>query len=234
MWIKICGNTRPGDCLLAAELGADAVGFVFAPGKRTVTSAQVAAITRSLPNTLETVGVFTSRVADEIADAALEAGLTGVQLHGALDEALARKLHERFAREARPVSLLQVLHWDVEGPAADQAQRLATQRAAVEQAGLHMAVLVDSRTQQASGGTGVTFDWGAAQAIVAVEGLPVIVAGGLNPGNVADAVRILRPGGVDVSSGVEHAPGQKDPETLRRFIQNARSAAAALELGANT
>ena len=89
MWIKICGNTRLEDCLLAAELGADAVGFVFAEGKRTVTASQVAAITPHLPASLEKIGVFTSRDArrDHVG-AGLGAGLTGVQLHGAYDPVL--------------------------------------------------------------------------------------------------------------------------------------------------
>src|SRR5450631_152443 len=96
MWVKICGNTNLEDAALAAELGADAVGFVFAESKRQVTAAQVAAITPHLPEGVERVGVFYSRDVEEIAATVAEAGLTAVQLHGGLDEGLIDVLARKF------------------------------------------------------------------------------------------------------------------------------------------
>ena len=111
MWVKICGNTNLEDAALAAELGADAVGVVFAESPRRVTAAQVASITPHLPRTVERVGVFHSHDADEIAQTALEAGLTAVQLHGGLDEALLSRLAKRFAGG---VQIIQTLHWTID------------------------------------------------------------------------------------------------------------------------
>ena len=222
MWIKICGNTRLKDCLLAHELGADAVGFIFAQGKRTVTAAQVAAITAELPDGLEKIGVFTSRNAEEIALAATASGLTGVQLHGPYESLLAAAVKLRFAAAGQHLRVLQVLQWDL-GPAPKvEAELLAASARAAAEERLVDALLIDSRTSQASGGTGLTFDWAAAQPALKGLSLPVIVAGGLRPENVARAIGILQPWGVDVSSGVESAPGEKDPVKLRLFIENAR------------
>src|SRR6185369_8323927 len=110
MWVKICGNTNLEDALLAAELGADALGFVFAESKRQVTAAQVAMITPHLPAGIERVGVFYSRDAKEIASIVREAGLNAVQLHGGLDIELARELRDILGADA---GLIQTLHWTV-------------------------------------------------------------------------------------------------------------------------
>ncbi len=223
MWVKICGNTRLEDCLLAAELGADAAGFVFAEGKRTVTAAEVGAITPHLPAMLEKIGVFTSRDANAIVAAAREAGLTGVQLHGAYDPALARAVRQQLG-DAPMFRLIQVLHWDTDRSVTEQAASFASQSRAIEQDGLAHTLLIDTRTQHGSGGTGVIFNWTAAKAALAGLHIPVIVAGGLRPGNVAEAICTLRPFGVDVASGVELVPGCKDPAKLRDFMLLARSA----------
>ena len=224
MWIKICGNTRLEDCRRADEFGADAVGFVFAAGKRTVTASQVAAITPHLPAALEKIGVFTSRDAAAIVNAVREAGLTGVQLHGAYDPALALAVREPLG--SQPLfRLIQVLHWDADRSAAEQAETFASACRAVDADGLAHALLIDSRTRQASGGTGVPFDWAAARPALAGLRIPVIVAGGLRPESVAEAIRTLQPFGVDVASGVELAPGVKNPETVKQFLRNAQEAA---------
>jgi phosphoribosylanthranilate isomerase len=124
MWIKICGNTRLEDCLAAAELGADAVGFVFAPGKRTVIASQVAAITPELPPTLEKIGVFTSRDAQQVVETAQQAGLTGVQLHGPVDLPLAQAIRSAFAG-VTGFRLIQVMHWWTDIAPADQQAAFA-------------------------------------------------------------------------------------------------------------
>ncbi|MGA1983532.1 MAG: phosphoribosylanthranilate isomerase [Acidobacteriaceae bacterium] len=224
MWVKICGNTNLEDAALAVELGADAVGFVFAASPRQVTAAQVAAITRRLDGRVERVGVFDSRDVEEIARTAAEAGLTAVQLHGGLDEGLLERLAERLAGRVR---MIQTLHWAVgDGAATASAEQLAGQIGCVAALGLVDRVLIDSKLGSAMGGTGVAFNWGAARKILASApaGVRLIVAGGLRPDNVAQAIAQLVPWGVDVSSGVEASPGRKDPALMERFIGNARRA----------
>jgi phosphoribosylanthranilate isomerase len=234
MWIKICGNTNLEDAQLAARFGADAVGFVFAPSRRQVTAAQAAAITPHLPPHVERVGVFHSRDAAQIESIAHTAGLTAVQLHGGFDESLARHLADRLAASVR---IIQTLHWTLDqpsphaptSPATDSpAVSLAAQIERIARLGLTDRILIDSKVGAALGGTGVPFDWPAAHALFASapSGVHLIVAGGLNPRNVARAIAQLEPWGVDVSSGIEASPGRKDPVLLARFIENARATAA--------
>ena len=226
MWVKICGNTRLEDCLAAAELGADAVGFVFVPGgRRTVTAAQVAAITVELPVSVEKIGVFSTFDYDEISATVEKAGLTGVQLHtGGLDVGLLRRMRAYFGPTNRP-SVIQVLHRWIGVSEAEQGEAFASAVKSVVDEGSADALLIDSKSAAGSGGTGRTFDWAAAAAYLREVTLPVIVAGGLKPENVAEAVRVLRPAGVDVSGGVEAGtPGVKDRDAVARFIANARAA----------
>jgi len=223
MWIKICGNTNLEDAQLAAELGADAVGFVFAPSIRQVTAAEVAHITPHLPEGIECVGVFPALPAEEIAAAAQESGLTTVQLHGGVNGELVRRLEEIFSGQ---VKLIQTVHWQVgeDSAAANVAQQLQ-QIIADDLVG---RVLMDSQVGQAAGGTGVSFDWDGARATFAeaAASLKLILAGGLHPENVAEAIRRLSPWGVDVSSGIEQSPGRKSPEKLAAFIRAARNSTA--------
>ena len=224
MWIKICGNTNLEDAQLAAQLGADAVGFVFAASPRQVTASQVAAITPHLPSHVERVGVFHSRDAGQIAAIASEAGLTAVQLHGTLDGPLAQQLAEEFKGSVR---IIQTLHWSVDPATESPAAQLAAQIERIAQLHLADRILIDSKVGAALGGTGVPFDWTAARALFssAPSAMHLIVAGGLTPENVAHAIVQLKPWGVDVSSGIESSPGRKDPALLARFIQSARAAA---------
>jgi len=233
MWIKICGNTNLEDAKLAADLGADAVGFIFAASKRQMTAAQVAAIARELPESVERVGVFDSHDADAIAFIAQEARLSAVQLHGGFDEGLLQALAPKLARGG--IRIIQTLHWIVNETETDHLNDLV--HAAVDQylmkrqltriaeLGVTDRVLLDSKVGASpSGGTGVTFDWAAAGSLFASapQGLQLIVAGGLKPDNVTRAIVELAPGGVDVSSGVEASVGRKDPVKLAQFIQNAQ------------
>ena len=218
IWIKICANTSLEDAMMAAEAGADAVGFVFAPSPRRVTAAQVAAIVPHLPATIEKTGVFVDATLEEIVSTVETCGLTGVQLHFDAASELTAQLHERLGPERR---ILGVLHFDA-GNGEQQAARMAE-----HVRNLHVdAVLVDSRTKLAVGGTGVTFDWVEARKALFqnAEGRKrLIAAGGLNPDNVANAIATLHPWGVDVVSGVECAPGHKDIAKVREFVARART-----------
>lgn len=230
MWIKICGNTNLADAQLVVEAGADALGFVFAASPRRVTAAQVDEMTRALPAAVEKIGVFADAGFDEIAATVLEAGLTGVQLHSDVESVpeIALRLRQRFSRgtpHSERLSILQVLHFSADGEGLEAQLSVARQSASVD------AVLVDSRTPQARGGTGIRFDWQAASRSfsAAASELHIIVAGGLKPENVREAIETLHPWGVDVVSGVEAAPGRKDPARVKEFIRTARAAAEALQ-----
>jgi phosphoribosylanthranilate isomerase len=224
MWIKICANTSLEDAQLAVDAGADAVGFVFAESPRQVSRSQVKEIAPRLPKTVEKYGVFVDPKFDEIVETVGECGLTGVQLHSASAPGLAHRLREHFATTAAraPLGILGVLHYTSDFDA--ELRELEGDRAVD-------AVLIDSRTAKAVGGTGVAFDWGAAQTsfIRSAPLLRLIVAGGLRAENVADAIYTLQPWGVDVASGVEAAPGRKDPAKIRAFVSAVRRAAEELE-----
>ncbi|QHN02076.1 phosphoribosylanthranilate isomerase [Granulicella sp. WH15] len=221
MWIKICANTTLDDALMAAEAGADAVGFVFAPSKRRVVAAQVAAITPHLPSHVEKVGVFATPDAEEIARAATEAGLDTVQLHGGVNLALARAV----AAKLPGVQIIPTLSWVVDG-GPEQENEATRQLAEVASAPEGYRVLVDSKIGSATGGTGVHFDWGRARGVLKQHNaLRLIVAGGLTPENVGEAIAALEPWGVDVASGVEQSAGVKDRAKVEAFIQRARATA---------
>jgi phosphoribosylanthranilate isomerase len=213
LWIKICANTSLEDAQLAADCGADAVGFVFAPSPRRVTAEQVAAIVPRLPTRLEKIGVFVDAGFDELASTVEVAGLTGVQLHWDAPPELPAKLRGRFGHGLR---ILRVTHFDTAGVALPEDSDAD-------------AFLIDSRTAAAVGGTGKTFDWTLAAGTLfqKAKERKLVVAGGLTPDNVAEAIATLRPWGVDVVSGVEAAPGRKDPAKLRAIIANARAAKGA-------
>jgi len=224
MWIKICANTTLEDAQLAASLGADAVGFVFAASPRRVTAEQAARITPHLPGSVERVGVFLGHSEDEIIQTVEQAGLTAVQLHGG--HADAAGLPERLrSRLGAGVRLIQALHWVIESD-HDTAAAISEQLRAIAKAGVIDCVLVDSRVGAVPGGTGVSFDWEAARSVLSADygKLKLIVAGGLKPENVAEAIRTLSPWGIDAASGVEATPGRKNPEKLSAFLRNARHA----------
>jgi phosphoribosylanthranilate isomerase len=196
-WVKLCGLTRRGDVEAAVEAGADAVGFVIAPeSPRRVTVAEAAALGTGIAATRVLVSVDLDR--DDLLAAAAAAGVDGVQPHG------------RFRSEAAAAAA-------AAGYLVLYPVRVDT---SVSLAGIPEGVtpILDTAVPGRHGGTGTTFDWGVA------EGLAVdyVLAGGLDPGNVAEAVRRLRPWGVDVSSGVEARPGVKDPDLMRRFVEAVR------------
>ena len=230
MFVKICANTNLHDARLAAEIGADAVGFVFAPSPRQVTVAQVAAITPHLPASVLKVGVFQTQDVGAIADAVRTARLTGVQLHSAPNAALIQTLHDTFGERVR---LIQTIAREVAPVDAAEADKRFQARLefALLQPGLG-AVLLDAAKSGASGGLGAAFDWDAASRVVErayatarkrrAELPKLWLAGGLHAENVREAIRSMKPEGVDVASGVEAEPGKKDPERLRAFMEAAR------------
>lgn len=221
MWIKICANTSLEDAQLAVDAGANAVGFVFAESPRQVTRSQVSKIAPLLPKTIEKYGVFVDSSFDEVVATVIECGLTGVQLQTTSDPGLPLWLREHFASiPARErLGILRVLHYTSDFDT--QLEELRHDHAVD-------AVLIDSRTAKAVGGTGVAFDWQAAQTsfLRTAPHLRLIVAGGLNPENVANALYTLHPWGVDVASGVEMAPGKKDPAKVKAFVNAVRKATA--------
>ena len=217
MWVKICANTSLEDSLLAAEAGADAVGFIFAESVRRVTPKQVREITPGLPANLEKIGVFVEAGFDDLTKIIEESGLTGVQLHSGYGRDTAVRLREQFPS----LRILKVIHFS-QGLQAELHE--AQKDSAID------AVLIDSRTANLLGGTGLRFDWQAARGSFAGSQLRMIVAGGLNVDNVGDSIATLQPWGVDVASGVEASPGRKDPAKVRAFVENARIAARKLKI----
>ncbi len=237
MWIKICGNTSLRDARMAASLGADALGFVLTRSRRRVTAEQVAVITPHLPEGVERIGVFDTQPPEEIAAAVRIAGLTGVQMHAPLSADIVRRLTDLIEPG---ITLVQAVHWsvaptgDVGGEMYEKKER--SRATAVEEQIRQIdgipeirRTLIDSRVGAASGGTGVPFNWyDAAAALGPMRGRPgLIVAGGLRPENVVEAIAVLAPWGVDVASGVEASPGVKSEERLEAFFRNARSAVGA-------
>ena len=215
VWVKICGTTSLADAELAADAGADAVGFVFAPSPRRINAAQVADIIPKLPHALEKIGVFTNATFEEIAPEVARCGLTGVQLHFDAATQLTEKLRGRFGHALR---ILRVVRFAVEAPGASPT--------VIDDPNAD-AILVDSCSKAGTGGTGISYDWElAAEAIFRRgAGRKFIAAGGLKAANIAEAIARLRPWGVDVASGVESAPGRKDAAGVRDFVANARAAA---------
>ncbi len=206
MFVKICGITNEDDALFAVAMGADAVGFVFAPSPRQVAAQAVYDITRRLPPEVLTVAVFRDEHPSRVIEIANKSGVKAVQLHG-------RETPEQTAEIARSIRYV-IKAFGADSPHLHSADKYGTD-----------LVLVDAPNP----GSGRVFDWHLAAEVP--EGLRLILAGGLHPDNVADAVAAVEPWGVDVSSGVEASPGRKDPTLVRRFIANARAASPAPYLG---
>ncbi|MFM8267478.1 MAG: phosphoribosylanthranilate isomerase [Ilumatobacteraceae bacterium] len=206
MFVKICGITTEDDALLAVAMGADAVGFVFAPSPRQVAAQQVYDITRRLPPEILTIGVFRDEHPSRVIEVIDRAGLKGAQLHGHETPDVVAAVAERVRVVIKAV------------PAGSDDARRA------HQFGTDL-ILVDAP----SPGSGKVFDWSLAADVA--PGPRMILAGGLDPDNVADAIRAVQPWGVDVSSGVERSPGRKDPLKVKAFIERARAAAPEEHVG---
>jgi phosphoribosylanthranilate isomerase len=215
IWIKICGTTNLEDALAAVHAGADALGFVFYEASpRTIDVESAREIVAKLPPRIEKVGVFVNEPVERVLKIVAQVGLTAAQLHGAESH---KPEFVRGLKNGRDLKVFLVLPAAGIGSVVDLNE---------DGAASINAVFFDSGTPQLPGGTGKTFDWKTAAAGIQTIGekLKVVVAGGLNPGNVADAIRILKPWGVDVASGVESRPGKKDPGKVRAFIDAVRNA----------
>lgn len=200
MFVKICGITNADDALLATALGADGLGFIVAPSPRQVAPPRVEEIARQLPSGVLTVGVFRDETPSRVIEIVNRCGLKAAQLSG-------RESIEdtRLIRESVPAV---IKAFPGGSPALSVADRYGAD-----------IVMVDSDTP----GSGRVFDWSLAEG--APGGIRLLMAGGLNPKNVATAIAKVRPWGVDVATGVEMSPGRKDPALLRAFINAAREAA---------
>jgi len=224
MWVKICGITTLEDARMAVDVGADALGFVLAESPRRVTPESVREMTLSLPSAVERIGVFVDATLEFMVSAIEIAGLTGVQLHGEGASSTAQELRERTQNLSGSLRIVHVLHYGKNDDFVRSLRALAA-NPAVE------TVLVDTCMAGRRGGTGVAFDWAAARDSF-IEQAPhvrLIAAGGLSPDNVEHAIQTLQPWGVDVSSGVEWAPGRKDPQRVKAFLQAARATVAMRE-----
>ena len=200
MFVKVCGTTSEEDALLAVAMGADAVGFIFAPSKRQVSPAVVGDIVKRLPPETLTVGVFKDEAPQRVIEIVRSTGLKAAQLHG----------HESPEQTQQIRASLPIVFkvFSAGDPAVRQARAHGAD-----------AVLVDNK----GGGTGQVFDWRLAEDVPA--GVKLVLAGGLGPDNVADAIRTVHPWGVDAASMLESSPGRKDARKVRAFVAAAREAA---------
>lgn len=200
--VKICGITNLDDARLAADLGAHALGFIFYPrSPRSVAPDAAREIIRALPPFVLSVGVFVDEEAGVVRELAATVGLDWVQLHGRESPDYCKSLGRRVIKGFRVKS-------------EDIFRELGEYQGAVQ------AFLLDTYKPGLPGGTGETFDWDLARRAATFG--PIILAGGLTADNIAEAVRVARPAAVDVASGVEAAPGRKDPGRLGEFFQAIR------------
>jgi len=218
-WVKICGITNLEDALTAVEAGADALGFVFYnKSPREVDPETVREIVEGLPTKIEKVGIFVNESAEQIDQSARRAGLTAVQVYGKESVAGFIKCLQVQHNVRHCTKVIFVIPG---GELSDGGFFIADEL----KNALH-ALLIDSSSAGLPGGTGTQFDWEKARGMVEMLGvrIPTIVAGGLTPKNVGQALALLHPWGVDVSSGVESKPGKKDPEKVRAFVAAVRRA----------
>lgn len=208
--IKFCGMTRPGDVRLASELGVDAVGFVFAgEGPRRIHVQEARTMRNALAPLVDVVALFMDNGVEEVRDVVRLVRPTLLQFHGREDDAFCRGFGVPFLK-AIPMGSPQ----RVASRAPEAAELRRTFPAAA-------GFVFDSHADGVPGGSGRTFDW---TRLPADLDKPMLLAGGLDPGNVFEAITSALPWGVDVSSGIESAPGVKDGERMRRFVEEVRRA----------
>lgn len=197
--VKICGITNLQDASLAVSLGADALGFIFAPSPRRISPQKARDIVRHIPPFVKTVGVFVNEDPALIRKTIVQCGIDLIQLHG--DES-PEQCGEWMPRTVKAVKM-------------KDASVLTSVKPYL---GKVRALLLDTYSTEKAGGTGRNFDWN-----LAVEakraGIPVILAGGLGPSNIGEAVSTVRPYGVDVNSGVEESPGRKNHALMKELFE---------------
>jgi phosphoribosylanthranilate isomerase len=197
--VKVCGITNYQDASMAIELGADALGFIFASSPRQITPEKARDIIYAIPPFVQTVGVFVDEDPARIRRTIHLCGLDLVQLHG--DES------PHLCRELMPCAIKALRLKDESSLSAIKPYR-----------GRVKAILLDTYMQGKRGGTGRTFDWDLA--IKAKEfGIPTILSGGLNPDTISEAISLVKPFGVDVNSGIEESPGKKSPDLMRELME---------------
>jgi phosphoribosylanthranilate isomerase len=224
-WIKFCGTTSVDDALASVEAGADALGFIFAPSKRRLAIENAEEIIRELPDNIERIGVFLSATLEEIRDVVTTVDLTGIQLHG---NEFAPEVYSYLPKSRR--ASLRII------------KTIIVQDGFEGQIDLGTAVpgVVDAWLLDSGAGSGKTFDWKMARSrfrpwqgdlpwtdvgqLLGRRQGRFIVAGGLTPENVGEAVRELSPWGVDVVSGIEREPGRKDAKKMKAFVAAVREA----------
>jgi phosphoribosylanthranilate isomerase len=212
-WIKICGTTNLEDARLAVAAGGDALGFIFAPSPRKVSAEQVRAITEQV-GAVERIGLFVNEQPDKIEDIFERAALTGVQLHGDEPPEEVAFLRERLRAIARRVRIIRTLRF---------TPQLGRELRRFADSGCVDAILIDTFSPHARGGTGITFDWQQAKESICSAKVPIVIAGGLNPENVQQALAALEPWGVDATSGLESKPGKKDAKKVQAFCTAVRN-----------
>lgn len=215
-WIKICGTTNFEDALMSVEAGADALGFVFyEKSPRYITPEAAGEIIEKLPANIEKFGVFVNGSISRVEEAVSRTGVTGVQIH-------MTGLDADKTFQLEPLSVRQKF---LAFPANHLDEGFILSLKNWKSSEWLNGIFLDSGTPQEPGGTGKAFDWEKARPIAEIirrSGFNIVVAGGLTPDNVAEAIRILYPWGVDVVSGVEVSPGKKDPQKVRAFISAVR------------
>jgi phosphoribosylanthranilate isomerase len=207
MRIKICGITKPEQGKAIAQLGATALGFIcVSASPRYVTAAQIRAVVEQLPSSLDRIGVFANATREEIEQTVAVANLTGVQLHGSESPEFCRQLLEWMPK----VELVKAL----------RVRTLADLAIADTYTDWVDTLLLDAYHPQQLGGTGKTLDWQSLRQFK--PSCPWFLAGGLNPNNILEALTQLRPSGIDLSSGVERSPGDKDLQKVASLFEQLR------------
>lgn len=197
--VKICGITNYDDAAMAVKLGADALGFIFAPGPRNIFPEKARGIIRDIPPFVKSVGVFVNETPKVIEEITEQCGLDIIQLHGDESPETCAEFMPRAIKALR-----------IRGDSIPE--QIEKYRGNVK------AILLDTYSKRAAGGTGKTFNWDLAIRIKAF-GIPVILAGGLGPLNIEEAISKVRPYAVDVNSGIEESPGKKNYRLMKELFE---------------
>lgn len=201
-FVKVCGITNTPDAHAAAAASADAIGLIFAPSPRQVSVDEARGISATLPESVLKVGVFVNAAPEEVLRVAREVGLDYAQLHGDEGPEVVAAVRDGGVPVIKALRVRD----------ADSLEDLARYGADL--------YLLDAYSEKARGGTGERFDWSLAKTLIGRDN--IVVSGGLNPDNVAEAIRAFEPFGVDASSSLEDSPGEKNDERVRRYISAAK------------